>query len=303
MAAGSTGVAPRKGGNTPEIVKGGMGKCEKPGHWRSSAETLSVYQRLGVSARGRVGHSPGAALYDLTMAHTPTNPSSGNVFAVLGIREPDVELAKADLAARIQRLAQHRRLTPTEAALLLEVPQSDLQDLFQGRLATCSLDQLLRMLTRLGDDVEIMVRPRLQRTRRGALRVLQAAAVERPENFEAVHLGRGKPPSVTRRDSLDQRAKSGIDATPIATRDERQLLDKHAVEKMTSLDITTIYRRMAAGTFPQPVRVGRRRVAWRTSDIMQWQQGLEVGTETLRWKTHPSHEENPAGSRRRRRPR
>jgi prophage regulatory protein len=39
------------------------------------------------------------------------------------------------------------------------------------------------------------------------------------------------------------------------------------VEEMTSLDITTIYRKIRAGDFPKPVRVGRRRVAWRESDI------------------------------------
>jgi prophage regulatory protein len=57
-----------------------------------------------------------------------------------------------------------------------------------------------------------------------------------------------------------------------------RLLNKWAVEERTSLDITTIYRKMKAGTFPQPVRVGRRRVAWRESDIAAWQAGLEVGT-------------------------
>ena len=57
-----------------------------------------------------------------------------------------------------------------------------------------------------------------------------------------------------------------------------RLLNKWAVEERTSLDITTIYRKMKAGTFPQPVRVGRRRVAWRESDIATWQAGLEVGT-------------------------
>ena len=36
-----------------------------------------------------------------------------------------------------------------------------------------------------------------------------------------------------------------------------RLLNKWAVERETSLDITTIYRRMKAGTFPQPVRVGK----------------------------------------------
>jgi prophage regulatory protein len=57
-----------------------------------------------------------------------------------------------------------------------------------------------------------------------------------------------------------------------------RLLNKWAVERETSLDITTIYRRMKAGTFPQPVRVGKRRVAWRESDIAAWQANLEVGT-------------------------
>ncbi|PYR87539.1 MAG: hypothetical protein DMF84_31440 [Acidobacteria bacterium] len=57
-----------------------------------------------------------------------------------------------------------------------------------------------------------------------------------------------------------------------------RLLNKWAVEERTSLDITTIYRKMKAGTFPQPVRVGRRRVAWRESDIAAWQAALEVGT-------------------------
>jgi prophage regulatory protein len=78
---------------------------------------------------------------------------------------------------------------------------------------------------------------------------------------------------------------SCVDAVQRAIAGDSRLLDRHTVEKMTSLDITTIYRRMAAGTFPQPVRVGRRRVAWRTNNIMQWQQALEVGTQTLRWKT------------------
>lgn len=217
---------------------------------------------------------------------------TSNVLEDLGISEPDVELAKADLAIRIQRLAEHRRLTRDEVAALLKVPQTDLVDLFQGRLATCTLDQLVRMLTCLGDDVEITIRPRVQRTKRGALRVLQAAAVEKPEDFEPVRLGRSERLSKTRPEPSEKKAQTGVQGTSTGTRDDRQLLNKHAVEKMTSLDITTIYRRMAAGKFPQPVRVGRRRVAWRTSDIVRWQQDLEVGTETLRWKAGTSREGN-----------
>jgi predicted DNA-binding transcriptional regulator AlpA/predicted XRE-type DNA-binding protein len=233
------------------------------------------------------------------MARPPLTPSSGNVFADLGIHEPDVELAKSDLAIRVQRLAEYRRLTADEAAALLQVAPSDLSALFQGRLATCSLDQLLRTLTWLGDDIEITIRPRLHRKKRGALRVLQATAVERPEDLEPGRLGRSKrlsskdPGAITRPDAPNEKANT--DVRPRATRNESQLLNKHAVEEMTSLDITTIYRRMAAGTFPQPVRVGRRRVAWRTSDIMQWQQNLDVGTETLRWKTKGARDGNPRG--------
>jgi hypothetical protein len=39
---------------------------------------------------------------------------------------------------------------------------------------------------------------------------------------------------------VNEKTAIAIDAMPSATRDDRQLLDKHAVEKMTSLDITTI---------------------------------------------------------------
>src|SRR5262249_19766114 len=122
---------------------------------------------------------------------------NGNVFGDLGVSEPDIALAKVDLAIRIQRLGQDRRLTRDQIAALLTVPQSELADLFEGRLAACSLDRLLQILPSLGDDVEITIRPRLQRTKRGALRVLQAAAVERPEDFEPVRLGRGMRLSTT----------------------------------------------------------------------------------------------------------
>lgn len=240
-----------------------------------------------------------------SMTRSTATTSSGNVFADLGIAEPDFELAKADLAVRIQRLAEHRRLTSDEAAALLQVPESELAPLFQGRLATCSLDQLLRMLTWLGDDLEIVIRPRLQRTKRGALRVLQAAAVEKADAFGPVHDGRSKAPSTTtaapaRTQAAVENIKTAIDAVQSAIQDDRQLLDKYAVEKMTCLDITTVYRRMKVGTFPQPVRIGRRRVAWRTSDFTRWQQDLEVGTETFRRQAQAHSEPPGIGTSRRR---
>ena len=221
------------------------------------------------------------------------------------MKEPDIALCKADLAVRIHRLVEHRRPTADEAAELLQVPKSELPSLFQGRLATCSFDQLVRMLTWLGDDIEILIRPRLHRTKRGAVRVLQAAAVEKPDDFAPVRQVHAKPR--TRALAAPQTEQSG-EKSPAdggatsETTDDRQLLDKHAVEKMTSLDITTIYRKMAAGTFPQPVKVGRRRVAWRTSDIVRWQQNLDIGTQTIRLRASSSGEKDsgPRGRRNRR---
>lgn len=56
-----------------------------------------------------------------------------------------------------------------------------------------------------------------------------------------------------------------------------KLLDKHQLEERTSLDITTIYRKIKAGTFPEPVRVGKRRVAWRSEDVDAWERQLARG--------------------------
>lgn len=38
----------------------------------------------------------------------------------------------------------------------------------------------------------------------------------------------------------------------------------------TSLNKATIYRRIAAGTFPSPRPLGGRRVAWREAEVESW---------------------------------
>lgn len=43
------------------------------------------------------------------------------------------------------------------------------------------------------------------------------------------------------------------------------------VIEMTSLSSPTIYRMMAAGTFPKSVQLGRKAVRWRESDLLNWQ--------------------------------
>jgi predicted XRE-type DNA-binding protein len=86
--------------------------------------------------------------------------SSGNVFADLGLPKPDDLLAKAELTAKIIEEIQRRRLTQSQAALILGIDQPKVSALKQGHLSTFSIERLMRFLVLLGRDVEITVRQR-----------------------------------------------------------------------------------------------------------------------------------------------
>lgn len=97
--------------------------------------------------------------------------SSGNVFADLGLSDPEERLAKADLAIAISREIEARGLIQSEAAELLGVAQPDVSNLMRGRLSGYSIERLTRLLNALGQDVEIRIRPSGMRGGRGHLRV------------------------------------------------------------------------------------------------------------------------------------
>ena len=52
----------------------------------------------------------------------------------------------------------------------------------------------------------------------------------------------------------------------------RMLARLPTVLKLTGLGRSTIYRWIADGSFPAPVRLGPRAVAWRWSDLDRWTQ-------------------------------
>lgn len=54
------------------------------------------------------------------------------------------------------------------------------------------------------------------------------------------------------------------------------LLRRPEVEARTGLARSTIYAAMSAGTFPRPVKIGARAVAWRSADIAQWLESRET---------------------------
>jgi len=103
-------------------------------------------------------------------------PSSGNIFADLGFAEPEEELAKAQLASHIRRIIRRRRLTQVAAAALMGIDQPKVSALLNGRLANFSTDRLMRLLTALGQDVEIVVKERESDHERGRILVVGEAA-------------------------------------------------------------------------------------------------------------------------------
>ncbi len=84
-------------------------------------------------------------------------PSCGNVFADLGLANPEELLQKSRLVVAIQDAMRDRGLNQTNAAKLMKVNQPDLSKLLRGRMTSFTLDRLFGMLNALGSDVEITV--------------------------------------------------------------------------------------------------------------------------------------------------
>jgi predicted XRE-type DNA-binding protein len=84
---------------------------------------------------------------------------SGNVFADLGLPNPDLALAKATLVQRIRDLITQRKLTQAKAAELLGLDQPKVSALVRGRVEGYSIERLFRFLNALGQRVEITIRP------------------------------------------------------------------------------------------------------------------------------------------------
>jgi len=102
-------------------------------------------------------------------------PGSGNVFADIGLSNPEERLAKADLAIRITETIRARRLTQTQAARVLKIDQPKISRLLRGQLSGFSTERLMHFLTMLGRDVEITVKAASRSRRQGQLRVVATA--------------------------------------------------------------------------------------------------------------------------------
>lgn len=85
---------------------------------------------------------------------------SGNVFADLGLPNPEEMLVKAELASKIGEIIDTRNLTQIDAAEILGIDQPKVSALIRGKLSGFSTERLFRFLNALGSDIEISVKPK-----------------------------------------------------------------------------------------------------------------------------------------------
>jgi predicted XRE-type DNA-binding protein len=81
------------------------------------------------------------------------------VYTDLGYPDSDTMLVKAQLAAKIAEIVQRRALTQTQTAEILGLTQPKVSALLKGRFRGISEHRLLECLTRLGRDVDIVIKP------------------------------------------------------------------------------------------------------------------------------------------------
>jgi predicted XRE-type DNA-binding protein len=100
--------------------------------------------------------------------------SSRNIFADLGFADAGERQTKVRLAMAINEVLQRRGLSQGKAAELLGINQPKVSALSKYRLEGFSVERLMRFLTLLNQDVEIVVRNRLRARRPGRVFVTAA---------------------------------------------------------------------------------------------------------------------------------
>lgn len=103
---------------------------------------------------------------DMPIKKTPDGieyeESSGNVFADLGLPNPEELMAKALLSIAIERAIEQQGLTRASAAELIQCTEDELSRVIRGDLSDFLMDHLFRYLNALGMDVRIEVTPKAE---------------------------------------------------------------------------------------------------------------------------------------------
>ena len=130
-------------------------KKSKSGRTTPTVEIDLISRRLKTAQAGDLAE---------TQRRVPVTDNSSirrgtqNIFADLGYADADTHLLKAGLVKRIGDIIVDKNLTPDEAAEIIGVSATDVSRIKRGLFRDISVELLVRMLRRLGCDVDIVVR-------------------------------------------------------------------------------------------------------------------------------------------------
>ena len=85
---------------------------------------------------------------------------SGNVFRNLGLADAEDRKLRVQLAVRLNELIEEQRLTQAAVAKRFGILQPHVSDLKNYKLSRFSSERLVRFLTLLDRDIDIVIRPR-----------------------------------------------------------------------------------------------------------------------------------------------
>ncbi len=94
----------------------------------------------------------------MTEKDTKIEVSSGNVFADLGFDNTGEMIVKSRMAYVIALKIEKRKLTQVQAAEVLGIDQPKVSHLVRGKLDDFSIARLMRFVTLLGTDVDIVLK-------------------------------------------------------------------------------------------------------------------------------------------------
>jgi predicted XRE-type DNA-binding protein len=107
---------------------------------------------------------------------------SGNVFTDLGFADSDERRLRVQLAMQLNELITARPLTQAQVSALFGIPQPHVSELRNYKLTRFSAERLMRFLTLLDRDVQIVIRPKAHGRAAGSVSMLVSLGINGQRN-------------------------------------------------------------------------------------------------------------------------
>jgi predicted XRE-type DNA-binding protein len=117
---------------------------------------------------------PSKRVRQKTATYETVDVGSGDVFTDLGFADAGERKLRVQLAMQLNQLIAARRLTQAQVVALFGISQPHVSELKNYKLTRFSSERLMRFLTLLDRDVDIVIRPKARTHASGLVSVLVA---------------------------------------------------------------------------------------------------------------------------------